>query len=473
VRLFGSPQVERNGKPVAFDTRKALALIAYLALAGRQGRDRLATLLWGDADTERARGALRRTLSTVRTAIGDALVTDGLSVELTPGAVDVDVHQFRELLARGRLESAVSAYAGDLLDGFSVRDSPDYEDWQVATRDGLRRELASALDQLSRDAAPREAVAHARRWLALDPLHEPAHRALMRAHARAGDRAAALLQYRECARVLDRELGVAPLPETSALAQAVERGEPEPAPPEPSRSVGVDEAVGDLYTRHGEYARAIASYEMALASAAARDKGRLEHRLAAVYHRRGDWERADAHYRAAARGEDDPGLRARIAADRAVVAHRRGDLPLASRLADDALSLAKRSRDDRALAQAHNIAGILRGDRSHLEESVRLAERIGDAEARVAAMNNLALALGRAGETDRAIALTRGALDLSAAFGDRHREAALHNNLADLLHRAGLKSESMRALKRAVRLFAEIGEDAGREPEVWKLVDWS
>jgi DNA-binding SARP family transcriptional activator len=193
VRLFGSPQVERNGKPVAFDTRKALALIAYLALAGRQGRDRLATLLWGYADTERARGALRRTLSTVRTAIGDALVTDGLSVELTPGAVDVDVHQFRELLARGRLESAVSAYAGDLLDGFSVRDSPDYEDWQVATRDGLRRELASALDQLSRDAAPREAVAHARRWLALDPLHEPAHRALMRAHARAGDRAAALL----------------------------------------------------------------------------------------------------------------------------------------------------------------------------------------------------------------------------------------------------------------------------------------
>ena len=30
----------------------------------------------------------------------------------------------------------------------------------------------------------------------------------------------------------------------------------------------------------------------------------------------------------------------------------------------------------------------------------------------------------------------------------------------------------MRALKRAVRLFAEIGEDAAREPEVWKLVEW-
>ena len=474
MRLLGSPQVEhRGGKPVAFDTRKALALIAYVALEGRQGRDRLASLLWSDADTERARGALRRTLSTVRGAIGDALVTDGLSVSLLPDAVEVDVQRFRELMNEGRLEEAAGEYTGDLMEGFAVRDSAEFDEWHARSRERLRGELGAALDQLAREAAPRRALEHARRWLALDPLHEPAHRALMRAHARAGDRAAALLQYRECARILDRELGVAPLAETSAVAEAIERGEPEPAAPEPTRSVGVDEAVGDLYTRHGEYARAIASYEIALASAAARDKGRLEHKLAAVYHRRGDWERAEAHYRAAARGEDDTALRARIAADRAVVAHRRGDLPLASRLADEALSLAERSRDDRALAQAHNIAGILRGERSHLEESVRLAERIGDAEARVAAMNNLALALGRAGETDRAIALTRDALALSAAFGDRHREAALHNNLADLLHRAGQKAESMRALKRAVRLFAEIGEDAAREPEVWKLVEWS
>lgn len=472
MRLLGSPRVERGGKPVAFDTRKALALIAFLALEGRQGRDRLASLLWSEADTEKARGALRRTLSTVRTAVGDALVTDGLSAHLDQDAIDLDVLRFRELLARGRFDEAVKEYTGDLLEGFAVRDSLDYDEWQSGAREALRAELAGALDQLAHDAPPRRAIAHARRWLALDPMHEPAHRALMRVHARAGDRAAALLQYRECARILDRELGVAPLPETMALAHAIERGEPEPATARPTASVGVDEAVGDLYTRHGDYARAITSYETALGSAAPRDRGRLEHKLAAVYHRRGDWARADEHYRAAARGEDDPGLRARVTADRAVVAHRRGDLPLASRLADEALALAKRSRDDRALAQAHNIAGILLHDRAHLEESVRLAERIGDAEARVAAMNNLALALGRAGEIERAIAMTREALVLSAAIGDRHREAALHNNLADLLHRTGQQAEAMRELKRAVTIFAEIGEDAGREPEVWKLVTW-
>ena len=64
VFLFGPPRVERDGRPVEPDTRKAIALLAYLAMTGHaEGRDRLAALLWPDADDERARGALRRTLS--------------------------------------------------------------------------------------------------------------------------------------------------------------------------------------------------------------------------------------------------------------------------------------------------------------------------------------------------------------------------------------------------------------------------
>ena len=65
----------------------------------------------------------------------------------------------------------------------------------------LWQRLAEATGELS----------HARRWLELDPLHEPAHRALIRIYAAQGDRAAALAQYRECVRTLSRELGVPPL----------------------------------------------------------------------------------------------------------------------------------------------------------------------------------------------------------------------------------------------------------------------
>lgn len=474
VRLFGPPRIERDGEPVEPDTRKAVALLAYLAVSGQaQGRDRLAALLWPEADQERARGALRRTLSALRGVLdGEHLATDGLKMALDRGGIDCDVVRFRTLLADGRLRDAAAVYTGDFLEGFSLRDCVAFDEWQAHEAEALRRELAGALERLVQEEPdPARAIADAEHWLALDPLHEPAHRALIRLHGRAGDRAAAIRQYRDCVRLLDRELGVAPMPETTALARAVEAGEPEPATERPA-TPNVNERVGDLYTLHGDYAKAVACYEAAIAETAAPQRAPLQHKLADVHHRRGDWEEAERHYRAALRGVDDAARRARVTSDWALAAHRRGDRPRATRLAEEALALARRARDDRALAQAHNMVGILGGKRSHLEESLAIAERIGDAAARVAAMNNLALALARDGELGRATALTRDALAVCAVIGDRHREAALHNNLADLLHRAGKMAEAMRALKRAVRLFAEIGEDATREPEVWKLVEW-
>ena len=99
-----------------------------------------------------------------------------------------------------------------------------------------------------------------------------------------------------------------------------------------------------------------------------------------------------------------------------------------------------------------------------------LAQELGDREAHVAALNNLALAHRRAGDVDRARELTERALVECEALGDRHRSAALHNNLADIFRAQGNEAEAMRHLKRAVRLFSEIGEAS--EPEVWKLVEW-
>ena len=474
VRLLGPPRIERAGAPVEPDTRKAIALLAYLAVTGQaQGRDRLAALLWPEADQERARGALRRTLSALRGVLGgEHLSTDGLKVALDRGGIECDVVRLRALLAADRLRDAAAAYTGDFLEGFTLRDCVEFDEWQAHEAEALRRELGGALERLAQEErVPARAIAHAERRLALDPLHEPAHRALIRLHGSAGDRAAAIRQYRECARLLDRELGVAPLPETTALARAIEAGEPEPAATR-APVQNVNERVGDLYTLHGDYLKAVASYQTALAETAAASRAPVEHKLADVHHRRGEWEEAERHYRAALRGVDDAARRARVTSDWALAARRRGDHSRATRLAEEALALARRARDDRALAQAHNMVGILSGKRSHLDESLAIAERIGDPAAKVAAMNNLALALARDGELDRATSLTRDALAASAAIGDRHREAALHNNLADLLHRAGRKDEAMRALKRAVRLFAEIGEDATREPEVWKLVEW-
>ncbi len=237
VRLLGPPRVERDQELVAFDTRKAVALLAHLALTNRpRPRDALAELLWPETDPERARGALRRTLSSLRNAIGPELVEATRDhVRLVKGAgIAVDVDRFRGLRARDEPERAVEVFRGDFLEGFAVRDAPGFEDWVAAEADGLRRELTTTLADLAStqeaDGDTAGAVRSVQRWLSLDPLHEPAHRALIRMYAATGDRAAALVQYRECVRTLSRELGVPPLVETTDLYEAINRGSYPAAP---------------------------------------------------------------------------------------------------------------------------------------------------------------------------------------------------------------------------------------------------
>jgi tetratricopeptide (TPR) repeat protein len=92
---------------------------------------------------------------------------------------------------------------------------------------------------------------------------------------------------------------------------------------------------------------------------------------------------------------------------------------------------------------------------------------------RAAALNNLALAYGSAGETEQAIERAQTALSLCASQGDRHREAALHNNLADLLHAAGRTEEAVSHLKQSVAIYADIGVEGGAvRPDIWKLAEW-
>ena len=247
--------------------------------------------------------------------------------------------------------------------------------------------------------------------------------------------------------------------------------------------VAVNESIGDQLTLLGRYGEAVESYETA-ASLAGEDRlPRLEGKLGAVYIRRGDWEMAESHIQAAAAGVRESragGLISRLLADWSLVAHRMGRTEDAFRLAREAEETADSDGDKRALAQAHNIRGILHRGRGelgeacrHLETSLALADDLEDRDARVAALNNLALARGAGGELETAIGLAETAVKLCATLGDRHRETAVHNNLADLLHRAGRPDDAMLRLKRAVEIFTEIGEDRGEmQPEIWKLVEW-
>jgi predicted ATPase/DNA-binding SARP family transcriptional activator len=251
LRLFllGPPRIERDGVPLELHYRKNLALIAYLAVTGkRYTREALVTLLWPDVDPSRARANLRRDLSTIRKALGGKwLVVDRETVELERSTgFWLDVDRFRYLLSAWQghghpqtdvcprclddLAEAVELYRGDFLTGFSLRDSVSFDDWQSFQTEELRLELASALERLVRghsaQGAYESAIPYARRWLALDPLHEPVHCHLMGLYAQTGQRAAALHQYQECVRVLEAELGLPPSKETTSLYEHI-RAQPD------------------------------------------------------------------------------------------------------------------------------------------------------------------------------------------------------------------------------------------------------
>lgn len=251
ITLFGPPRAERAGAPVTFHRHQTLALLAHLAATDQpHSRDALAAFFWPELDESEAHAALRRGLYDLGQTIGKGWLTiDRARVALPSAAgLRVDVRHFCGLVkgvaghrhATGglcddclaALTEAAEVSPDDFLAGFSLRGSPEFDDWQTFTAESLRLELAGVLARLAAGMAARRqhdlALAHARRWLALDPLDEAGHRLLMQIYAWAGDRAALARQYQQCADVLAAELGIEPASETTELYNALLHTQPPP-----------------------------------------------------------------------------------------------------------------------------------------------------------------------------------------------------------------------------------------------------
>jgi DNA-binding SARP family transcriptional activator len=227
LNLLGGFELKRgSGETIRLPTRKAEALLAYLALARNQGvgRDVLSGLLWGDAAEADARASLRQTLSLIGKALGrGAMAPEGRTIALLPDAVRVDVFEFDRHAAAADpadLARAAELYRGELLSGLGITGTA-FEEWLLAERERRRETAIDIFARLvavhSQDGEANLAIDYALRLLAIDPLEEIAHRALMRLYAEQGRRAAALRQYQVCVRVLRQELGTDPAAETRAL----------------------------------------------------------------------------------------------------------------------------------------------------------------------------------------------------------------------------------------------------------------
>src|SRR5262249_17588836 len=195
--LLGGFQVRVAGRVVDVLGRKERALLAVLGMPPGEprSREKLTSLLWSDRSDKQARDSLKQALLKLRKSFGSQcplLVTDRAFVTLNQAEIAVDVQDFEQLVATGSpdgLARATNLYRGDLLEGLNVHD-PAFEEWLLFERQRLRDQARDALARLLAhhmigDGLDQAGTA-ARRLLALDPLHETAHRTLMQIYAQQG-----------------------------------------------------------------------------------------------------------------------------------------------------------------------------------------------------------------------------------------------------------------------------------------------
>ena len=235
LTLFGSPVVRYNGQPVTgFRSSKAQALLYYLAVTGRpHTRPTLAGLLWGDQPEAAARASLSKCLSNLRDLVGDAVLVERQTVVFNrnqPYHLDTEgflagMSQPPTPEALSTWQAALALYRGDFLEGFYVREAPDFEQWVLIQRVHYREAVVQGLHTLAnwheQQGDLPQAITHTRRLLTLEPWREEAHRQLMTRLARSGQRAAALAQFESCRRILEEEVGVEPDGETVSLVEAI------------------------------------------------------------------------------------------------------------------------------------------------------------------------------------------------------------------------------------------------------------
>ena len=247
LHVLGPPQIQLDDTSLTLERRKGTALLAYLAVTkGRHTRASLSAMLWPDQEGSKAYKNLRQILWELGQSMGEGWIAAdresiGLSNEMD---LWLDLHEFESRVAQARAENDISRraalltdaaklYRNHFLTGFSLKDAQPFNDWAFVKSEELRHQLAEVLRTLAEDycsmGQASQAIPHARRLVALDPLDEAAHRHLMEIYLQAGQNNAALKQYKICEEILRKELNLDPQPETRELYKKIRKGELKPA----------------------------------------------------------------------------------------------------------------------------------------------------------------------------------------------------------------------------------------------------
>jgi DNA-binding SARP family transcriptional activator len=245
IKLLGPGQVYYHGKAISGFPAQQHCLLFYYLLLNRQRphtREQVATVFWGESSASLARKYLRNTLWRLNQAFRSvgASLDDFISVQedyivfTNSGVYRLDLDEFEAAFRCSQehtslelspeqvsmLEKAADLYRGDLLEGV-------YDDWCLYERERLRlgflKILIKLMDYHGHQGSYERGLEYGQRILLLDPTRERVHRQMMMLHWLAGDREAALLQYRSCYETLQVELDLKPVQETQHLYDTILR----------------------------------------------------------------------------------------------------------------------------------------------------------------------------------------------------------------------------------------------------------
>jgi DNA-binding SARP family transcriptional activator len=229
LQTFGGVSLYRGDENLtgAVTQRRRLAILVLLAASGAPGlsRDKLQAFLWPESDADSARHVLNQLLYAQRRQVGDeSLFLGRKTIRLNPAVISCDVDEFERAIETQQLETAARLYRGPFLDGFFLKDAPEFERWAEAQRARLARRAVDAFCSLARRTPeagdPRGAAEWWRRAVEVDPFDVHPVLGLVQCLAVGGDRAGALLAARRYEELLQRDLGVLP---DAAFREAVAR----------------------------------------------------------------------------------------------------------------------------------------------------------------------------------------------------------------------------------------------------------
>ncbi len=235
MRLLLLGGVEMQGVDTAAAARvlaqpRLVALMALLALSPGglpQRRDRLVGLLWPEQSQQRARAALRKAVHVVRSALGaEVLVGRGdEELALRSPPFQCDAAELQVASTQGQMARVVELYRDELMPGFHVAASAEFDRWLEQERASARECAAAAALALATamEADERFTTAGrlAKKAVTFQWDDERVVRRAMQMLARIQDHAGALRLYAELEKRMKEELDAAPSAESRALADAL------------------------------------------------------------------------------------------------------------------------------------------------------------------------------------------------------------------------------------------------------------